>query len=73
MALSLRQSFRTSIDASVGMGNRSNFLTGLRDDDSLLRTVFFGILKHHHPNLAAKVWTRVTGSPFASCNVRHAG
>ena len=27
----------------------------LRDDDSLLRQVFFGTLRHHHPNLANKV------------------
>jgi len=29
--------------------------TLLRDDDSLLRQMFFGILRHHHPNLARKV------------------
>ena len=27
----------------------------LREDDSLLRQVFFNVLKHHHPQLAAKV------------------
>lgn len=27
----------------------------LRDDDSLLRQVFFSVLRHHHPNLANKV------------------
>eukprot|EP00798_Chlamydomonas_sp_ICE-L_P009929 gene9929-7799_t len=29
--------------------------TFLRADDSLLRQVFFGILRHHHPNMANKV------------------
>ncbi|GFH14896.1 uncharacterized protein HaLaN_11030, partial [Haematococcus lacustris] len=24
----------------------------LRNDDSLLRQIFFGVLRHHHPNLA---------------------
>ena len=28
----------------------------LREDDSLLRQIFFNVLKHHHPQLAAKVW-----------------
>lgn len=27
----------------------------LRDDDSLLRQVFFNVLRHHHPNTANKV------------------
>jgi hypothetical protein len=27
----------------------------LREDDSLLRQIFFNVLKHHHPQLAAKV------------------
>jgi len=27
----------------------------LRDDDSLLRQIFFSVLRHHHPNLANKV------------------
>ena len=27
----------------------------LRDDDSLLRQIFFNVLRHHHPNLASKV------------------
>ncbi|KAI8473664.1 MAG: PEPCase 1 [Monoraphidium minutum] len=27
----------------------------LREDDSLLRQIFFNVLKHHHPGLAAKV------------------
>lgn len=27
----------------------------LRDDDSLVRQTFFGILRHHHPNMANKV------------------
>lgn len=31
----------------------------LREDDSLLRQVFFNVLKHHHPQLAAKVRGRV--------------
>ncbi|GIL79818.1 hypothetical protein Vretifemale_9097 [Volvox reticuliferus] len=31
------------------------FLTGLRDDASLLRQIFFSILHHHHPKLATKV------------------
>ncbi|PNH07125.1 Phosphoenolpyruvate carboxylase 1, partial [Tetrabaena socialis] len=44
-------SFRLSNDLR---GNPHQFLTGLRDDDSLLRQVFFSILRHHHPNLAAK-------------------
>ncbi len=41
--------------------NLSSFLdsnqTGnlLRDDDSLLRQIFFSVLRHHHPNLANKV------------------
>ena len=29
----------------------------LREDDSLLRQTFFGILKHHHPTLADKIDT----------------
>lgn len=27
----------------------------LRDDDSLLRQIFFGVLRHHHPNLVRRV------------------
>ena len=27
----------------------------LREDDNLLRQIFFGVLRHHHPNLANKV------------------
>jgi phosphoenolpyruvate carboxylase len=27
----------------------------LRDDDSLLRQMFFNVLRHHHPNTANKV------------------
>jgi phosphoenolpyruvate carboxylase len=27
----------------------------LREDDSLLRQIFFNVLKHHHPQLASKV------------------
>lgn len=27
----------------------------LREDDNLLRQIFFGVLRHHHPNLATKV------------------
>ncbi|GFR48761.1 hypothetical protein Agub_g10581 [Astrephomene gubernaculifera] len=46
-------SYRMSAsDLRMGPGH---FLTGLRNDDSLLRQVFFSILRHHHPNLAAKV------------------
>lgn len=51
-ATSGRTSFRVSQDLRTGP---ANFLSGLRDDDSLLRQVFFSILRHHHPNLAAKV------------------
>jgi hypothetical protein len=29
----------------------------LREDDSLLRQTFFGIVKHHHPTLADKIDT----------------
>ncbi len=47
-----RMSFRISSELRVGPGQ---YLAGLRDDDSLLRQVFFSILRHHHPNLASKV------------------
>ncbi len=46
----------------------ANFLSGLRDDDSLLRQVFFSILRHHHPNLAAKVCQLVAGEASASAS-----
>ncbi|EFJ49534.1 hypothetical protein VOLCADRAFT_59445 [Volvox carteri f. nagariensis] len=47
-----RMNYRIPSELRAGPGQ---FLTGLRDDDSLLRQVFFSILRHHHPNLAAKV------------------
>jgi hypothetical protein len=31
----------------------------LRDDDSLLRQMFFNVLRHHHPNTATKVRVRL--------------
>lgn len=40
---------RTSIGSAPGGASL------LRDDDSLLRQMFFGVLRHHHPNLARKV------------------
>eukprot|EP00877_Chromochloris_zofingiensis_P014491 jgi/Chrzof1/9296/UNPLg00263.t1_PEPC1[v5.2] len=43
----------SSIDGSVlGPADARQLL---RDDDSLLRQIFFNVLKHHHPNLANKV------------------
>jgi hypothetical protein len=44
----------------------------LREDDSLLRQIFFNVLKHHHPQLAAKVScvyvrARDTASRSACC------
>ncbi len=33
------------------MGAGGNYAGLLRDDDSLLRQIFFGVLRHHHPNL----------------------
>ncbi|GLI68046.1 hypothetical protein VaNZ11_012369 [Volvox africanus] len=44
--------FRVSSERRAGPGQ---FLNVLRDDDSLLRQIFFDILRHHHPNLASKV------------------
>eukprot|EP00967_Tisochrysis_lutea_P025378 scaffold29288_cov19-Tisochrysis_lutea.AAC.1 len=37
------------------MGDATPFSTLLRDDDSLLRSTFFKVISHHHPNLAKKV------------------
>ena len=39
------------MDPSVAVNARQL----LREDDSLLRQIFFNVLKHHHPQLAAKV------------------
>jgi hypothetical protein len=52
--MSLLPSYRASSEGVRG-GGAGFFLSGLRDDDSLLRQVFFSILRHHHPNLATKV------------------
>jgi len=39
----------------AGQSGGSSYAALLRDDDSLLRQIFFGVLRHHHPNLANKV------------------
>jgi hypothetical protein len=41
----------------------------LRDDDSLLRQVFFNVLRHHHPNTANKVDVIYALSQVRSSNV----
>jgi hypothetical protein len=41
----------------------------LRDDDSLLRQVFFNVLRHHHPNTANKVDVIYALSQVRCCSV----
>jgi hypothetical protein len=36
----------------------------LRDDDSLLRQIFFGVLRHHHPNLVRRQDLGFVGEGF---------
>lgn len=42
------------VDIATSPGG-SSYAALLRDDDSLLRQIFFSVLRHHHPNLANKV------------------
>lgn len=50
-----RGSFDAMLRSIAGSGGGDAKRFYLRDDDSLLRQVFFSVLRHHHPNLANKV------------------
>lgn len=45
----------TSMARDLSGTGSSSYAALLRDDDSLLRQIFFSVLRHHHPNLANKV------------------
>lgn len=44
-----------SLESDVLAGGLTDAKRLLREDDSLLRQIFFSVLRHHHPNLANKV------------------
>lgn len=43
-----------SLESEVLGGGLNEAKRLLREDDSLLRQIFFSVLRHHHPNLANK-------------------
>jgi len=46
---------RSNLDIAIRSNADKTTRNFLRDDDSLLRQVFFSVLRHHHPTLANKV------------------